>query len=164
MGNRATVIFVSEDEKSISPAVYLHWNGGPESIYAFLNEMNIRKIRKDQDYECARFIHIVGDYFDMDTIGSSSLGVSNGPKEITPKSLGKVKTDHGDNGFYIICRKKDGSVKMRRFKEVYLDNGIDVQELSADEVEREKEEAMKHKYIPEFAESFKEINGTKKIE
>ncbi len=39
MGNRATIIF-TDGKKSFSPAVYLHWNGGPESVYAFLEELD----------------------------------------------------------------------------------------------------------------------------
>jgi hypothetical protein len=37
MGNRAYVVFESGNERS--PAIYLHWQGGPESIYAFLHAL-----------------------------------------------------------------------------------------------------------------------------
>ena len=62
MGNRATVIFQAQD--TISPAIYLHWNGGPESVYQFLDELDRRKVRGDADYEAARFVKIVGEFFD----------------------------------------------------------------------------------------------------
>jgi len=51
------------------------------------------------------------------------LGVVNYPaKKITIKDLNKVNTDTNDNGFYVICRKKDG-VKIRRFVKTRDENG-----------------------------------------
>ena len=47
MGNRAAVVFTKGEE--ISPAVYLHNNGGPESIYSFLAELNRRKCGRGQN-------------------------------------------------------------------------------------------------------------------
>jgi hypothetical protein len=101
MGNRATVIF-TDGKNSFSPAVYLHWNGGPESVYAFLEELDRRRQRADQDYECARFIQLIGEFFNQDRINSLSLSVVNGPKSDGLSDLSKVDTDHGDNGVYLI--------------------------------------------------------------
>ncbi len=89
MGNRGTVVF-TDGKGSYSPAVYLHWNGSAESIYPFLEELDRRKARNDQDYECARFIQLVGEFFDQDEIGSTSLGVANSPKSDNPKELDKI--------------------------------------------------------------------------
>lgn len=58
------------------------FNGGPESVYAFLDELNRRKVRADADYECARFIAIVAKFFDKEAYTSLSLGVTNGPASI----------------------------------------------------------------------------------
>lgn len=80
MGNRGNVVFSNKDWTEFSPCVYLHWNGGPESVYGFLEELNRRKIRADQCYEAARFIQIVGEFFDQKTISTTSLGVSMGRK------------------------------------------------------------------------------------
>ncbi len=53
MGNRAYVVFESGKERS--PAVYLHWNGGPESIYAFLHALNTYETDQHSPaYSCAR--------------------------------------------------------------------------------------------------------------
>ena len=68
MGNRAIVIFSDKEEKNILPAVYLHWNGGPESIYAFLDELDRRKVGDNRHYETARFIQIVGEFMDEHNI------------------------------------------------------------------------------------------------
>ncbi len=68
MGNRGTVIFSNQAGDEFSPAVYQHWNGGPESVYAFLDELDRRGVRGADDlaYQAARFVHIVGDFFDQD--------------------------------------------------------------------------------------------------
>ena len=157
MGNRGNIIFTDEKEESISPTIYLHWNGSAESIYGFLDEMDRRNIRcNDIMYESARFIQLVGEFFDKDTIGSTSLGVTNGPKAITPEELGKVNIGYGDNGFFIIHRISKGKVRVRRF--------IEDAELSEEEVEREKSAAVIHNYHKEFQEIFKKIQGNRKIE
>ena len=81
MGNRAVVIFKEEP----SVGVYLHWNGGPESILAFLQDMS------EQEKECrgpVAFIQTVANFFDFDGL-SVYLGV--------PESLDR---DNGDNGTY----------------------------------------------------------------
>jgi hypothetical protein len=156
MGNRANVVFhkpanpeIEGDREEISPCVYLHWNGGPESIYAFLDEMDRRKIRTtatDITYEAARFVHIVGDYFDgppENEAGSTSLGLTNGPKSITAAALSKVVTDDGDNGFYVVTRHDlEGKRTVRRF----VSSGRKLVEMSADGVEKERVEAYEHDY------------------
>jgi len=165
MGNRANVIFVDEKEEHISPCVYLHWNGGPESIYSFINELNRRIIRNDQNYECSRFIQLVGEFFDIDSIDNLSLGITNGPKKITIENLKKIHTDQSDNGFYVICRhsclKDDFSV--RRFVTDYKDDIYTLREYTKAEVEVEREAAYKSDYIQSIHESFIKIQGTRTI-
>jgi hypothetical protein len=113
MGNRAFVIFANKDWTTFSPAVYLHWNGGPESVYAFLEELNHREVRADQEYECARFIQIVGEFFDSGEYYTSlSLGVESVPVTFVSGGLPVVeipvlakKYEPGDNGLYLVCRE-----------------------------------------------------------
>lgn len=72
MGNRNTVYFPDE-----GVTVYLHWNGGPESIIAFLNYMeglDDMAGRLGQGYFAARFCQLVGNYFG----GTLSLGIHGG--------------------------------------------------------------------------------------
>ena len=158
MGNRATVIF-TDGKKKIGAAVYLHWNGGAESIYAFLNEMERRHIRADQEYETARFIHIVGEFFDQESLTGLSLGVVNGPKAINEKELAKVRTDHGDNGFYIINRTGDKPV-MRRFVHHYEH----LEEMTEQQVINERLEAETSDYIKNIAEYYLTATKDKKVE
>lgn len=117
MGNRGTVVF-TDGKDSFSPAIYLHWNGGPESVLAFLDELDRRKIRADQDYEAARFIAIVAQFFDKDEVGGLSLGVTNGPASDSLEDLAKIWTDKGDNGVYLVDRTKQPTV-IRQFTEKY---------------------------------------------
>ena len=140
MGNRANVVFESE-QGTISPCVYLHWNGGAESIYPFLDELDKRQVRADGFYDAARFVQLVGEFFDPDTL---SLGITNGPSAITPEALAKVQTDPGDNGFYIVTKHGEG-YKVRRFKW----KGITARtfwELTPEQVEAERAAAYAHDY------------------
>ena len=150
MGNRANVVFASLDEKEISPTVYLHWQGGIESIFAFMKEMKRRQVRGDQNYEAARFIHIVGDFFDQESITTLSLGVVDAPKAITPEEIIKIQSDLGDNGVYVIYRDPEtyDVVKVRRFKLDYRDGGERevVQEVPIDQVAKEWKKACYHCY------------------
>lgn len=89
MGNRAVVVF---GEGASAPAVYLHWNGGRESIQAFIDYLNDKGVRPD-DYAAARFAQVVGNYFG----GTYSLGLA------TAGYYG----DQGDNGVYVVGQDPD---------------------------------------------------------
>ena len=106
MGNHASVVFYvpgGTQPDDISPTVYLHWNGGPESVYAFLDEMDRRKVRTgDPAYESARFCHIVGDFFDANGVKSDSLGLLHPPATIDV--AGTYDIADFDNGAYVVYR------------------------------------------------------------
>ena len=148
MGNRAWVVLT--DGKECGPAVYLHWNGGADSVYAFIAEMENRKIRTgDVQYATARFIQLVGEFFDGDDIGTLSLGVSNLPDGFGPDAdkVGWLSED--ENGLYIVQWPVIGGVKVRRF---FYDK-----ELSRADVAKERKEAKKS--ADAFAETFAKIDG-----
>ena len=70
-------------------AVYLHWNGGRDSVEAFLKYCELRAFRgfnSPDGYGIARFCQVVGNYFD----GGLSIGVVD---YIEPE---------GDNGVYVV--------------------------------------------------------------
>lgn len=102
MGNRANVYFAS-DSHDPTPGVYLHWNGEPESVYAFVAELRRRMADRghDPNYMPARFAQVVGDFFDSDRRGDLSLGLVSPPERWDAESLAQVSTDPGDNGFYL---------------------------------------------------------------
>ncbi len=136
MGNRAFVIF--EEDGEISPAVYLHWNGGPESVYPFLDELDRRQVRADITYAPARFIAVVAEFMDQEHYTGLSLGVMNGPDAITPDGLANF--NHGDNGVFVVTRN-GGDRRVRHFIP-----GSELTELSPEDTERERREAYNHRY------------------
>jgi hypothetical protein len=89
MGNRA-VIATSKRKSSV--AIYVQWNGGPESILAFLHaakELGMRDPLKDTQYGMARLTQVIGTFFG----GDASLGVT---------TLGAADVDNWDNGAYLL--------------------------------------------------------------
>lgn len=83
MGNRAVVQF--ED----GTGIYLHWNGGPESVLAFLDAAKKLGVRTNEDYGVARLVQIIGNWFG----GSLSLGVGQADG---------LDRDNHDNGTYLV--------------------------------------------------------------
>lgn len=86
MGNRAVIT-----TKAKKLGVYLHWNGGRDSVEAFLKvckQLGYRPPESDS-YGFARLCQVIGNYFG----GTSSLGID---------LYENVDTDNGDNGVYVI--------------------------------------------------------------
>ena len=103
MGNRAVIAFQSADLDKVQPdtvGIYLHWNGGPESVTAFLDAAKELGVRPD-DYGVARLCQIIGNWFG----GTLSIGVS---------TINHLDTDNGDNGTYVVDLKNHGWTIARR--------------------------------------------------
>lgn len=83
MGNRAAITFKKENV-----SVYLHWNGGRDSVEAMLDACAELGIRSD-NYGPARFCQVVGNWFG----GGLSLGI--GP-------AGYFDDAASDNGTYYV--------------------------------------------------------------
>lgn len=71
--------------------IYLHWNGGRDSVQAFLVYCNIKGYRDpaEDNYGMARLIQVISNFFG----GSNSIGVD---------TLNHLDCDNYDNGVYII--------------------------------------------------------------
>ena len=120
MGNRAVISF---DENDNATGVYLHWNGGPESVLAFLDAAKELGVRggEDQPYFFARFCQIIGNFFG----GTTSVGI--GPV----KSL---DTDNGDNGWYILDQSTlaiTGRLHKREAEEINAAKTADIRDYIA---------------------------------
>lgn len=89
MGNRC-VITTRENYKENGVGIYLHWNGGRDSVTAFLTYAKMRGFRApEQDcYGWARLCQIIGNFFG----GSTSIGI-----DVCDRLDGG-----SDNGTYII--------------------------------------------------------------
>lgn len=87
MGNSA-IITLDDSPKAVG--LYLHWNGGPESVLGFLaagRDLQLRSPKDDPDYFLGRFAQIIGNFFG----GNTSLGINL--IEALPE---------GDNGTYVV--------------------------------------------------------------
>lgn len=87
MGNRAVI--TNKDEEF---GVYLHWNGGRDSVEAFLKYCEIagfRDLTSDPSYGFARLTQVITNWFG----GGLSCGVN---------VLKKLDCDNFDNGLYIV--------------------------------------------------------------
>lgn len=83
MGNRAVI---TTESKKIG--VYLHWNGGRDSVEGFLKYCKLKGYRPPEtdSYGWARLCQVIGNYFG----GSTSIGIGN------------YHNNEEDNGTYII--------------------------------------------------------------
>lgn len=83
MGNRAVIAF-SRDQSTVG--IYLHWNGGPESVLAFLQAAKQYKLRNPQEdsYGVARLAQVIGNFFGgttfvgVDRVQRLDTGAENG--------------------------------------------------------------------------------------
>ena len=90
MGNRAVIAIKDKyTEKENTPCLYLHWNGGRDSVQSFLdvhNELGMRGA-EDSSYALARLTQIICNALG----GELSCGIN---------IYRRADTDNGDNGVY----------------------------------------------------------------
>ena len=98
MGNRAVLVWKDKDGNydDNSIGVYLHWNGGRDSVEAFLAycEMCGYESPTEDPIGYERFVEVVRGFF-----GSSRTTVETAP-------ISQLDTDNYDNGMYV-CRGWD---------------------------------------------------------
>lgn len=136
MGNRA-VITTKENFENNGVGVYLHWNGGRDSVEAFLKYCELKGYRiPDRDnYGWARLCQVIGNFFGGDT----SIGID---------VVNNLDCDNWDNGVYIIegwnivDRKHFDRAEQRNYKLeemlIEIDNSMPVKE----QIGKEKLEEM----------------------
>lgn len=90
MGNRA-VITTKRNFENDGVGVYLHWNGGRDSVEAFLKYCELKGYWEPSydNYGWARLCQVIGNFFG----GDSSLGIDK---------ISRLDCDNYDNGVYII--------------------------------------------------------------
>jgi len=86
MGNRAVI---TTRQKKIG--VYLHWNGGRDSVEAFLEYCKLKGYSspENDNYGWARLCQVIGNFFG----GTLSVGIDK---------YENLDIDNGDNGVYVI--------------------------------------------------------------
>ena len=110
MGNRAVI---TTKDKRIG--IYLHWNGGRDSVEAFLKYCELRRFRCPEydNYGWARMCQIIGNYFG----GDLSIGID---------TLDNLDCDNWDNGVYII---EDWKIVGREYFEGKEQQNYDLKEM-----------------------------------
>jgi len=90
MGNRA-VITTKENFENNGVGVYLHWNGGRDSVEAFLTYCALKQYREPEtdNYGWARLCQVIGNFFG----GTCSIGID---------TVNRLDCDNYDNGVYFI--------------------------------------------------------------
>lgn len=134
MGNRAVITWSDTKQPKVSTdlGIYLHWNGGIESVQAFLEyakENGLPNPSDDEQYGLARMIQMIGNF-----LGDfSGLGV--GP-------LKELDCDNWDNGTYF-C--KDFNIIRRMYcdgRENVLSTDKDLEDMK-DQIYRNQPESYK---------------------
>lgn len=106
MGNRAVI---TTKEKNLG--VYLHWNGGRDSVEAFLKYCEIRGFRGfPDDYGIARLVQVISNFFGSDglSIGVAALGkhykktIHIEGETYIDEGYEGLDCNNGDNGMYIV--------------------------------------------------------------
>ena len=90
MGNRA-VITTKENMDNNGIGIYLHWNGGRDSVRAFLKYCELKGYRapSEDNYGWARLCQVIGNFFG----GTGSLGID---------TVNHLDCNNWDNGVYLI--------------------------------------------------------------
>ena len=117
MGNRA-VITTSKSldvARSTDIGVYLHWNGGRDSVEAFLKYCKLKGYRSPETdcYGWARFCQVIGNFF----AGGLSLGIDK---------CCNLDCDNYDNWTYII---ENWEIVDRKYFEGHEQSEHDINEM-----------------------------------
>jgi len=126
MGNRAVIAIEKEGvPKEYSPAIYVHWNGGRDSIEAFLEAAKRMGVRLDEDdYFLARLTQLITNFFG----GTLSVGVGN---------YCSLDTNNYYNGVYWL---KNGEIVGREFAPEEEQTGHDFEEMVEEVLNRTNKE------------------------
>lgn len=92
MGNRAVI--TASKSKDSGLGIYLHWNGGIESVVAFLDvasQLRYRSPEEDESYGMAKLCGLISLYCGIRS--ETGVGIND---------LSKLDCDNYDNGVYVV--------------------------------------------------------------
>lgn len=101
MGNRAVITF---QRHVTAPCIYLHWNGGRESVEAFLEVAKRLNLKGDHRTRMDVLAEVLAKSFFKTKVGET----------IYREDYGKADADNWDNGVYVI--NDDWEIIDRLFK------------------------------------------------
>jgi len=118
MGNRAVI---TTEKKDLG--VYLHWNGGRDSVETFLKVCKHYKFRTPESdcYGWARLCQVITNFMGTDGL---SVGIDR---------YENLDTNNGDNGTYII---KNWDIVGREYHRGKEQMGFDVEETAKELIEK----------------------------
>lgn len=139
MSNSAFVKFVD-----LKVGVYLHWNGGRDSVEAFLDYCRLKGYRTDS-YGPARFCQVVANFFE----DGLSIGIES--------TAGRDTADfnYGDNGIYFVKNWKitgrypRGVREQHTYDREWMLNEIDKKQPAATQLGPARIHAFMKNGIPE---------------
>lgn len=131
MGNRAVITTSKalDVSKTGDLGIYIHWNGGRDSVEAFLKYCELKGYRSpsQDNYGWARLCQVIGNFFGC----SNSIGID---------SCSNLDCDNWDNGVYIIDKWE---IVGRQFFEGFeQDNHDQIEMLKAIDKAQPKEEQL----------------------
>lgn len=147
MGNRA-VITSKENFENNGVGIYLHWNGGYDSVSAFLKYCELKGYRSptSDNYGWARLCQVIGNFFG----GSTSVGID---------TVNKLDCDNYDNGVYIIDGWKIVDRKYNHYGE-QMNYELEEMLMEIDECMPEKEQIGEYLKAKEISTSEVKIGDT----
>lgn len=92
MGNRAVITASTDHTKGVG--IYLHWNGGAESVLAFLDtakQLGYRSPNMDETYGMARLCGLICLF--MGVRDNTGIGIGD---------LSQLDCDNYDNGVFVV--------------------------------------------------------------
>lgn len=116
MGNRAVITASTSHTKGIG--IYLHWNGGIESVQAFLDVAKARGFRDpayDESYAMARLCGLIHEFFGVDQ--DTSLGIG---------TLEQLDCDNYDNGVFVIGKGWEITERWGKGSQIFTTGAIDM--------------------------------------
>ena len=144
MGNRAVITTSKSTDikNSTDIGIYLHWNGGRDSVQAFLKYCELKGYRSPEkdNYGWARLCQVIGNFFG----GELSIGID---------SCCSLDCDNWDNGVYII---KDWKIVGRKYFDGIEQDNYNLKDMLFDINEAQPEgEKLDKKVIEAAAQSCK---------
>lgn len=115
MGNRAVITTKKAWEFGEGLGVYIHWNGGRQSVEAFLKYCDIMGFRapEDDNYGWARLVQVIANFMGADGL---SVGID---------MLSNLDCNNGDNGTYLI----EGWEHVRHVYDTPYEEDFDVEDM-----------------------------------
>ena len=154
--DQANIIFT--DRGQMSSCVFLACNASATEVYAYLAEMDRRGYHCSTDLlsTASLFSLVVSDFLNSPEFTGKGVTLIPVPNRITVETLHEINTDPAGNGYFLVKRSPQRSV--RRFR-LGIEYSESIPEMQKNEVVAEYAEAIRHPYYHHIGEIFKAMKG-----